>query len=140
MIHASRTLLPILCAAAAMSPCLAGDHESHLTADQLPPAVLATLQQAAHGMPLSDIEQETKHGAIRYSAEIPATATTVIEFTVAADGTLIRQKTEAKDEDGEAGEHGHDDGDAGKDADKDADKDGDKDGDKDEHEHEHDGK
>jgi hypothetical protein len=104
MLHAFRPILPVLCAFAALSPCLAEDKD--LTADQLPPAVLATMQQAAHGQPLSNFEQETRNGAIQYTAEIPATEKTVTEFAVAPDGTLISQKTEEKDADEKDGDKG----------------------------------
>ncbi len=109
--------LPILSAvfavAAGLSTCAwSEEKEVELKAADLPAAVKATLEKAANGAPLSEFEREQKKGKTVYTAEIPGTEKgTVIEFTVAEDGTLLGQeveKSEGGKEDEEKGEHkGH---------------------------------
>lgn len=85
------------------------EKEDKLTAGQLPAAVKATLEKAAKGAVLSDFEREVKKGVTVYTAEIPgAEKGTVIEFTVAEDGTLLKQETEKDgDHDEGNGKHEH---------------------------------
>ncbi|MBA3938541.1 MAG: hypothetical protein H0X38_13865 [Planctomycetes bacterium] len=88
------------------------EEEEKVTVDQLPAAVKTTLEAAAKGAALSEFEREHKKGKIVYTAEIPGTEKgTVIEFTVAEDGTLLKTETEKADvkedgeKDGEKGNH-----------------------------------
>ena len=83
------------------------EEEEKLTVDQLPAVVKATLDASAKGAALSEFEREHKKGKIVYTAEIPGTEKgTVIEFTVAEDGTLLKTETEKTDgkEDEEKGD------------------------------------
>ena len=107
MLSLTRHLIPTLALAVTMAISSAGwaeEKEEKITADQLPAAVKATLEKAAKGAVLSEFERETEKGKTVYTAEIPgAEKGTVIEFTVAEDGTLLKQETE-KDSDHEDGD------------------------------------
>jgi hypothetical protein len=96
-----RNLLPaLLCAALVTTSAWSEEKDQELTIDQLPAAVKATLLKAANGAALSDIEKETEDGKVVYTAEIPgADKGTVIEFTVAENGDLIKQEAEKAGED-----------------------------------------
>lgn len=107
------TIASRILAATALATLLAqagwAEDEEKLTVDQLPAAVKATLQASAKGAPLSEFEREHKKGKTVYTAEIPGTEKgTVIEFTVAEDGTLLKTETEKVDgkEDEEKGSKG----------------------------------
>ncbi len=90
----------LLCGGLLASSAFAEEKDEKLTEAQLPAAVKATLVKEAKGAVLSEFEKETKKGKSVYTAEIPGTdAGTVIELTVAEDGTFIGKETEKQDAD-----------------------------------------
>jgi hypothetical protein len=102
----STAILAILAGGAAWTE----EDEKKVTIDQVPAAVKTTILAQANGAPITEIEEETKHGKTIYEAEFTANGVTT-EVKVAADGTLLKTKVEKEDkEDGEdeKGEHeGH---------------------------------
>ena len=88
----------LLCSGILSTSVFAADKDEKLTEAQLPAAVKKTLVKEAGGATLSEFEKESKNGKTVYTAEIPGKdAGTVIELTVAEDGTFIGKETE-KDE------------------------------------------
>ncbi len=94
--------------ALAAGPTAWGADEEKLTKDQVPPAVLAVLEQAAKGNALSEFEKELKHGKTVFTAEFKGADGKEMEVTVSAEAQLIKVEAEGdeKDEKGEKGEKG----------------------------------
>lgn len=89
----NRTLLLGCCLAASAS---AWAEDRKLTLDQLPPAVKAAALKQANGVPIKEIEEETKKGKTVYEVEFGNT-----EVTFDANGTVLSSKVEKEDDDDE---------------------------------------
>jgi len=84
--------------------------ETHITMDQLPAAVRATIEKEAAGGKVEEVEKETEHGATFYEAEIVKKGKGSYVH-VAEDGKVLKRETSAQErkaegsEKGEKGEH-----------------------------------
>ncbi len=74
------------------------DDDEHLTLNELPAAVKATILKEAAGAPIREIERETEHGRTIYEAEVIIDGRE-IEIEVAPDGTLLSKKADDEEED-----------------------------------------
>jgi|GEM_PF-487549 len=74
------------------------DADEHLTLNELPAAVKATILREAAGAPIREIERETEHGRTIYEAEVIIDGKE-IEIEVAPDGTLLSKKADDEEED-----------------------------------------
>lgn len=86
----SRTLLLSCCLAVATS---AWAEDKKLTLDQLPPAVKEAALKQANGVPIKEIEEETKKGKTVYEVEFGDT-----EVTFDANGKVLSSKVEKDDD------------------------------------------
>lgn len=84
----SRTLLLSCCLAVS-----AWAEDKKLTLDQLPPAVKAAALKQANGVPITEVEEETKKGKTVYEVEFGDT-----EVTFDANGKVLSSKVEKDDD------------------------------------------
>jgi hypothetical protein len=68
--------------------------EVQITLQDLPPAVLATLNNEVAGGTIQCLEKEEKDGVVVYSADITKTDGKQYEVEIAADGNLIKCELE----------------------------------------------
>lgn len=99
----SRTLLLGCCLAASAS---AWAEDKKLTLDQLPPVVKAAALKQANGVPITEIEEETRKGKTVYEVEFGDT-----EVTFDANGKVLSSKIEKEDDEDEDDEEEDDDDD-----------------------------
>jgi len=71
----------------------AGGHEEEVTLEQVPPAVQATILAESAGGRITEIERETRNGAVVYEAEFLLDGQE-IEIRIAPDGTLLGRHVE----------------------------------------------
>ena len=76
----------------------AEENEVDLKQDQLPPAVMQTIQKESEGGALSEFEQGSKEGKTYYEADA-AIGDKTYEIRVADDGTLLKKSLEAPEKD-----------------------------------------
>jgi hypothetical protein len=106
-----------LAAAVPPSVCRAEEEEAEegeeqVTADELPAAVKKTLDKAAQGGKVREIERETEGGKTVYEAEVVIKGKTY-EIEIAENGTLIGKSLDDEDDDeGEDDDDDDGDGDA----------------------------
>jgi hypothetical protein len=105
LLTASLTALVAL-SSASWSEEKAGEQKAHdetgrtITADQLPPAVKATLDQQVAGAKVLKYEQETRDGKTVFTAEVKGKEKgQLVEYVVSEDGKLIA--TDLENEEGE---------------------------------------
>ena len=77
--------------------------ETHLTMDQVPAAVKATLERESAGAKVEEIEKETEHGRTFYEAEIVKNGQASYVH-VAEDGKVLKRESAAEERKGEPGE------------------------------------
>jgi len=94
----TNTALALLLACGSLAAADKG--EKTLTLDQLPGPVKATLLAQAKGAALTEIEQKTKKGQVLFEAEAVVDGKK-LEFTVAADGTLLKTEVDDGKDDGD---------------------------------------
>lgn len=82
----------------ALSGLLIAMEEVHVTLEELPAAVRATLLKEAGGAAITEIERETEDGQTVYEAEFEVNGEEV-EVKIAPDGTLLGREIEDKEED-----------------------------------------
>ena len=102
----SRALL-LACSLAASANTWAEDKT--LTLDQLPAAVKAAALKQANGVPIKEIEEETKKGKTIYEVEFGDT-----EVTFDVNGKVLSSKIEKEDDKDEDDDEDHEDDDAKK--------------------------
>ncbi|HEX3133349.1 MAG TPA: hypothetical protein VHX44_07165 [Planctomycetota bacterium] len=122
-----KPLLALLVAGSFLSAGLwSADDEVELKKEEVPAAVLATMEKAAAGAALDEFEKETKKGVVVFTATFDGKDKKEMEVTVDAQGKLISVEAEDADDDKKDGKDHKDE----KDDDKDEKK-----GDKDEKHH-----
>ncbi len=87
-------------------PAEAGEVETKVKLADCPKAVQDTINKAAQGGTVGDVEKETENGKTTYEADVTINGKK-FEVKVAEDGTLLKTKAEDNDKDGDddAGEH-----------------------------------
>ena len=91
-----------------VSTSAAEDKEQHVSMDQLPAAVKATLEKESTGGKIGEVEKETERGKTFYEAEIVKNGHESY-IHVSGDGKVLKRETEAderKAEGVEKEEHG----------------------------------
>jgi hypothetical protein len=91
-----------------VSASAAEDKEQHISMDQLPPAVKATLEKESAGGKVDEVEKETEGGKTFYEAEIVKKGHESY-IHISEDGKVLKRETEAaerKAEGVEKEEHG----------------------------------
>ena len=78
--------------------------ETHLTMDQVPAAVRATLEKESAGGKVEEIENETEHGETFYEAEIVKGGRESYVH-VSPEGKVTKRETEAQERKEERREH-----------------------------------
>ena len=78
--------------------------ETHLTMDQVPAAVKATIEKESAGAKVEEIEKETEGGRTFYEAEIVKDGRTSYVH-VAENGKVLKRETAAQERRSEPAEH-----------------------------------
>jgi hypothetical protein len=95
-----KPLLALLVAGSFLSAGLwSADDEVELKKEEVPAAVLETMQKAAAGAALDEFEKETKKGVVVFTATFEGKDKKEMEVTVDAQGKLISVEVEDADED-----------------------------------------
>jgi len=90
------TTIAILALAVPLTAWSAGRHEEHLSMDQVPAPVKATIDKESAGGTLGEIEKETEHGRTFYEAEITKDGKASYVH-VAQDGKLLKRERAAEE-------------------------------------------
>ena len=77
--------------------------KTHLTMDQLPPAVKATIEKESKGGKVEEVEKETEGGKMFYEAEIVKNGRESY-LHVSTDGKVLKRETKEQEEKAEPGE------------------------------------
>jgi len=80
------------------TPAWSGERkaETHLTMDQLPAAVKATIEKESAGAKVEEVEKETEHGKTFYEAEIVKRGRESFVH-VSEDGKVLKRETEQQE-------------------------------------------
>src|SRR5262252_8722390 len=90
------TWIAVLAFAFPLAAWSAGKPEEHLSVDQLPAPVKATIDKESAGGTLGEIEKETEHGRTFYEAEITKNGKASYVH-VAQDGKLLKRERAAEE-------------------------------------------
>jgi antitoxin component YwqK of YwqJK toxin-antitoxin module len=111
-----KPLLALLIAGSFLSAGLwSADDEVELKKEEVPAAVLETMQKAAAGAALDEFEKETKKGAVVFTATFVGKDKKEMEVTVDAQGKLVSVEAEDDEDDKKDGKDHKDEKDDDKD-------------------------